>query len=73
MPVWCPKCHGMLPEGLEKCPRCGARLGKPKAQGEEEFTGADMFWYSAYTIGVVLIPIIIAAGIVLLCLFLYFR
>lgn len=74
MPLWCPKCHAMLPEGLEKCPSCGVKLCKPKSEeSDEEFSRADYFWYSAYTIGVVLIPIIVVIGISLLCLFLYFR
>ncbi len=32
MPTFCPKCNAMLPDGLEKCPRCGTKL--PKAPGD---------------------------------------
>lgn len=71
MPVWCPECNAMLAEGTEECPRCGATIKDPS--GEEEFSRSDIAWFSAYTIGIVLIPIIIGIGIALLCLFLFFR
>jgi hypothetical protein len=71
MPVWCPECNAMLAEGTEECPRCGALIKDPS--GEEEFSRSDIAWFSAYTIGIVLIPIIIGIGIALLCLFLFFR
>ena len=75
MPIWCPQCHAMLPESLEECPRCGARLGKVDSAGSEEegFSRADMFWYSAYTIGIVLIPFFIVVVVGLLCVWLFSR
>jgi hypothetical protein len=61
----------MLAEGTEQCPRCGAQLSD--SLSEETFSRSDIAWFSAYTIAVVLIPIIIGIGIALLCLFLFFR
>lgn len=73
MPVWCPKCNAMLPEGLEACPRCGARLGKAidPTTDEIEPNRSDIFWLSAYTIGIVLIPILIGLAIGLICILLF--
>ncbi len=71
MPVWCPDCHAMLAEGTEQCPRCGAQIADPAS--EETFSKSDIAWFSAYTIAIVLIPIIVGIGIALLCLFLFFR
>ena len=71
MPVWCPECNAMLAEGTEECPRCGAQINDPES--EEVFSKSDIAWFSAYTIAIVLIPIIVGIGIALLCLFLFFR
>jgi len=71
MPDWCPKCNAMLAEGTEECPRCGARING--SNSEEGFSKSDIAWFSAYTIAIVLIPIIVGIGIALLCLFLFFR
>lgn len=71
MPIWCPDCHAMLVEGTEKCPRCGARISDPES--EETFSRSDIAWFSAYTIAIILIPIIVGIGIAFLCLFLFFR
>jgi predicted amidophosphoribosyltransferase len=73
MPVWCPQCHAMLPEGLGKCPRCGARLGQAASEENEVFSKKDMFWYSAYTIGMMLIPFVFILIIGLLCVWLFNR
>jgi hypothetical protein len=61
----------MLPEGLEECPRCGAHLGKPKAEDEPEVSRSEIFWYSTFTIGIVLIPIVIGVAIGLVCILLF--
>lgn len=71
MPVWCPECNAQLPEGLEKCPRCEAQLGTIQPEGGPGFNRSDIFWYSAYTIGIVLIPIVIGVIIGLICIFLF--
>ena len=71
MPVWCPDCHAMLAEGTEQCPRCGAQINAPES--EKAFSKSDIAWFSAYTIAIVLIPILVGIGIALLCLFLFFR
>lgn len=71
MPVWCPECHAMLPDGTQECPRCGAQIQSPDAG--DEFSRSDIAWFSAYTIAMVAIPIIIGVGIGLLCLFLFLR
>ncbi len=71
MPLWCPECHAMLPEGTQKCPRCGARLDLGESEEQSDFSRSDFFWYSAYTIGIVLIPIIIAVLIGLICILLF--
>ena len=67
MPVWCPQCHAMLPEGSAECPRCGANLETSEEQGE--FSRSDIAWFSAYTIGILLIPLIIGLVIGLICIF----
>jgi hypothetical protein len=61
----------MLTEGTEECPRCGAKINDPDS--DEVFSREDIAWFSAYTIAIVLIPIIAGIGIALLCLFLFFR
>ena len=71
MPIWCPECNAMLAEGTEECPRCGANLIDPNSDGG--FNKSDVAWFSAYTIAILIIPIIIGIGIALLCLFLFFR
>ena len=71
MPIWCPECNAMLAEGTEECPRCGARISTPDE--EEVFNKSDIAWFSAYTIAIILIPIIVGVGIALLCLYLFIR
>ena len=71
MPVWCPECNAMLTEGTEQCPRCGAQINDPSSAGG--FSRSDIAWFSAYSIAIVLIPILVGIGIALLCLFLFFR
>ncbi len=70
MPIWCPDCNAMLADGTEECHRCGAYIGAPEPKNE--FRGSDIAWFSAYTIAIILIPIIVGVGIALLCLFLFF-
>lgn len=60
----------MLPEGTAVCPRCGTRLNAQQ-NGEEEASREDVFWYSAYIIGVVLIPILIAVVIGVICILIF--
>ena len=71
MPIWCPKCNAMLAEGLEECPRCGAQLTQTGKGGEAEDDRSAIFWVSAYTIGVVLVPIIAGVVIGLICILLF--
>jgi hypothetical protein len=68
MPEWCHICHVMLSPGLEKCPNCGAPLGKPAdRQLGEEFSRRDIIWYSAVMIGIVMIPILLIVAIGYVC------
>jgi predicted amidophosphoribosyltransferase len=69
MPIWCPQCNAMLAEGTERCPRCGTHLKNSEA--EEVFSRSDIAWFSAYTIGILVIMIIIGVGLGLLCFFLF--
>jgi uncharacterized paraquat-inducible protein A len=71
MPIWCPECNAMLVEGTEECPRCGTKINAPDP--EQVFNKSDIAWFSAYTIGIILIPIVVGIGIALICLFLFFR
>ena len=75
MPVWCPNCHAMLPEGVEKCPRCGAPIKASQAElaadGEADVEPSDVAWYSGYTIAMILIPLLLVVGIGLLCFILF--
>jgi hypothetical protein len=75
MTEWCPKCHAMLPPGLETCPACGAKLRKKAGKlsvnmGSDQYTGRDIFWLSAYIVGIALIPILVAIGLGILCMLL---
>lgn len=70
MPDWCPECNAMLVEGTEECPRCGAQI--TKSEGEDAFSGSDIAWFSAYTIAILLIPIVIGIAVALLCLLVFF-
>jgi uncharacterized paraquat-inducible protein A len=67
MPVWCHQCHAMLTEGSTECPRCGANLGI--SDDNEGFSRSDIAWFSAYTIGILIIPLIIIVAIGLICIF----
>jgi uncharacterized paraquat-inducible protein A len=69
MPIWCPECNAMLAEGTEECPRCGAHL--ENSDPDEGFSRSDIAWFSAYTIAIIVIPIIIGVGIGVLCLLLF--
>ena len=73
MPDWCSKCNAMLTEGTRVCPRCGTSLGSSIFDEDAELNRKTIIWYSLYTIGIALGPIIITLCIGLLCLFLYFR
>jgi uncharacterized membrane protein YvbJ len=68
MPVWCPNCNAMLSDGTKECPRCGTKIDGGQSEDEEDFSREDLAWYSAYTIGIVIIPIIIAVAIGLICI-----
>jgi predicted amidophosphoribosyltransferase len=71
MPVWCPSCNAMLPDGTRECPRCGAKIEGDQSEDKEDFSRADLAWYSAYTIGIVIIPIVIALAIGLICILVF--
>lgn len=73
MPDWCPKCHAMLTEGTQECPRCGASLGATLTDDDAKLNRKTVIWYSLYTIGVALGPIIIILCIGILCVFLFLR
>lgn len=64
MPEWCPKCNAMLPEGLEKCPRCGKKLPSKK---DSKYTWKDIFSISVYVLIILLIPVILVISIGILC------
>lgn len=70
MPDWCPECNAMLVEGTEECPRCGAVIHEPRA--EDGFSRSDVAWFSAYTIAILIIPIIVGVGVALFCLLVIF-
>ena len=60
MVVWCPKCNAQLPPGLDKCPRCGHKLGGTS----DEYSLRDILWLSATILGMVLLPLLIIIGII---------
>lgn len=70
MPVWCPKCHAMLPDGLEKCPRCAAKLPKAPAN-PNSFTSREILLLTLETFKIILLPIVIALAGGLLCWLLF--
>jgi len=61
MVEWCPKCNAQLPPGLEKCPRCGHKLGD---SSKDEYTLHDILSLSATILGIVLLPLLIIIGII---------
>lgn len=66
MPVWCPKCHAMLPDGVEKCPRCAAKL--PKASTDpNSFTNREIFLLTLEVFKIILLPIVLALVAGALC------
>jgi hypothetical protein len=69
MPIWCSNCNAMLVEGTEQCPRCGTHLKENEPEGG--FSRSDFAWFSAYTIGILLIMIFIGVGLGLICIFLF--
>ena len=68
MPDWCPNCKGMLPEGLEECPRCGQKL-RNKKKDDSLLDGRDIFNITLTVVGIALIPLTIVIVIALLCTF----
>lgn len=66
MPVWCPKCRAMLPEGQKKCPVCGAKL-----PAEGSFSCSEILIFSLYIMGVTVVPLLIVFGIGFLCVILF--
>lgn len=65
MVTWCPKCNVMLHPDAVRCPACGTLLGKNPSS---DSTGRDVFWLSAYFIGIALIPLGIGLLIGLICI-----
>jgi hypothetical protein len=61
----------MLSEGLEECPRCGTLLNQSGKGGKSTDDRSTIFWLSAYTIGIVLVPIIAGVMIGLICILLF--
>jgi rRNA maturation protein Nop10 len=64
MPEWCPRCNAMLPEGLQKCPRCGKKLNTTVGS---DYSMKDIFGISSYVLMIVLIPVILVIIIGLVC------
>lgn len=73
MPDWCPKCNAMLTEGTQVCPRCGTSLGRGLIEDDDRLERKTVLWYSLYTIGITLGPVIIILCIGLFCVFLFLR
>jgi predicted amidophosphoribosyltransferase len=64
MPEWCPKCNAMLPEGLDRCPRCGKKLRSSKG---DEYSFKDVLGISSQVLVIILIPVVLIVVIGLLC------
>ncbi len=66
MPVWCPKCNAMLPDGTQQCPACGAKISNSSPGtgiGKDELRSIGL-----YIFGIALIPIVLAIILGILCL-----
>ncbi len=72
MPVWCPKCGAMLPDGLAICPRCGAQVSKPSA-GKTELGTREIAQLTFDILRILLIPVIVILTISFLCYLLFLR
>jgi hypothetical protein len=68
MPIWCPKCHGMLPDGLEECPGCGAKLGS--SQENETLSNREILLLSFEVLKYALLPLVVVIIIGALCVLL---
>ena len=68
MPAWCPKCHGMLPDGLEECPACGAKIETPKEN--ETLSNREILLLSFEVLKYALLPILVVIVIGALCVLL---
>jgi hypothetical protein len=58
----------MLPDGLEKCPRCGKKL--PAAGQGDELSGAEIRALILYVLRIVLIPVGLAVLLGIVCILL---
>ncbi len=73
MPQFCPKCGAMMADGFERCSACGARMQPRVMDSKTGFTWGDFFHYSAYSVGIALLALLVPLLLVLGCLLLYMR
>lgn len=66
MPTWCKNCGALLPDGLERCPKCGKKLGRtPK--NSEGISPGEIRLLTKEVLRIVLIPVVIALILGILC------
>lgn len=68
--IWCPQCNAMLPEGTQECPRCGTKL-EGRGAREEGVSREELVWYSVFSIGVVLIALLVTVIIGVICVLIF--
>ena len=66
MPVWCPDCKAMLPDGTKECPVCGSQIGGA-SEDKPEFERSEYVSVTLYLVGIALIPILLIIVISVLC------
>lgn len=66
--IHCPQCGAEQPTDVTRCGVCGANLSQQASAAL--VTGRDIFDYSFYTIGLILIAIAIPCLVGLLCIML---
>ncbi len=65
MPVWCPKCNAILPDGTKKCPVCGAKISG--SNNPSELSREETRAIFIYIMGIAAIPIVIGILLALIC------
>jgi uncharacterized membrane protein YvbJ len=67
MPAWCPHCGTMMPEGLDKCPKCGKSLERDTRKDPDKLSSVEIRIAIAETFRILLIPIVFAIVMGVIC------
>jgi hypothetical protein len=62
----------MLPDGLDKCPRCGTKI-KPSPKGDSELSAQDISHLTVDVLRILLIPVLFVLVLAFFCYILFLR